>query len=72
MTKISPSPSPSPPFQKWGFFILRHSLLGERVGVRGDLRVWLLFGYWDLVIGVLVGQNTSFFRLGRKPKRGLD
>jgi len=28
-------PTASPPFQKWGFFILRHSLLGERDGVRG-------------------------------------
>jgi len=27
-------PTASPPFQKWGFFILRHSLSRKRVGVR--------------------------------------
>jgi hypothetical protein len=31
-------PTASPPFQKVGFFILRHSLLGERDEVRGIKR----------------------------------
>ena len=32
-------PTASPPFQKGGFFILRHSLWWERAGVRGkDIR----------------------------------
>jgi len=30
-------PTASPPFQKWGFFILRHSLLGERARMTGGL-----------------------------------
>jgi hypothetical protein len=40
-------PTAFPPFQKVGFFILRHSLLGERERVGG--RSWRCYGEGDHV-----------------------